>query len=130
MKSLKRHVAFIAICAVLFNGCSSWRAVGTVHPIEDDSHLRVTLRDSTVVEIKAAYARGDTLYGSGPTTTIGWRDKKTVWDVPVAIPMNDVEALEMHQTETGKTIAVIGGAVLLLGAGVIVLLYAASYPET
>ena len=64
--------------------------------------VRVTLTDGSSVEVKDAYARGDTLYGYGQrsvwTSNRGaWgRKVKHYWDVPKAVPLENIVEIEQR----------------------------------
>ncbi len=103
MRHVRHTFLFILIWAIFLNGCSSWRTVEQPPGATDPSTVRVTLKDGSRVEVRGAYATADTLFGKGD------------WFFPesVVIPMQDIVEIEQSHSETGKTVLLVLGIVVV-----------------
>ena len=77
------------------------------------SKSRVTLTDGTSVELKDAYVKGDTLYG-------------TAWHGARAIPLENIVKIEERSIHGWKTALVVLGVLIVVG-GIVGVAYLASY---
>jgi hypothetical protein len=130
MAHIKRAVLVVLVCTFSLNGCTAWKVVDPPALEDEDERkdVRVHLEKGTVVELKAAYAGSDSLFGLGMRRgEVGWRGREgTIWDVPTSIALKNVASVESRQSDSNRTIMLIGG--LVVGAGMVVglVLYSAS----
>jgi len=76
--------------------------------------IRVTMTDGTTVEVKDAYVREGTLYGSGLMAG-------HYWGKPVALPLKNIVKIEERYIDGVQTgLAVLGGLVVVGGIVVVV----------
>ena len=109
------RVAISLLLAVSLSGCSSWRVMETpLAPADEYGHLRVYLKDGSVMEMKQVQASGDTLSGLGKTTKMGWREEIESFNTPVIVTMGDVSTVKLRQPDTVKTVLLVVGTVLVV----------------
>jgi len=111
-------VLAMAILAMVLNGCSSWRTeevapasyIASAHP----QVVRLTLLDSTRLELESPVVEGDTIRG---------RARGQAGDSLAlrAVAQSEVRSLEVRHADTGKSAllgvgVVAGAAVVFVGA--------------
>jgi hypothetical protein len=110
MRSLRPFVA-LTLIVTYSAGCQSWQVVGP-NPAEYlQSHIveaaRITRTDGTVLELRNPSVAHDSLTGLVPGTP--------PTSLQVSLPLTEVDSLAVRKTNTGRTIALIGGIVAALG---------------
>jgi hypothetical protein len=82
-------------------GCHSWQTVGPTpaeylqrHKVEA---ARISRRDGTVLELQNPRVADDSLTGQLPGSP------------PMSLPLTEVDSLAVRKTDTGRTLALIGG---------------------
>ena len=115
-----RMVSIVVIGVFLLNGCTSWRGVATTDLEKDQKDVRLFLANGTKVDVKNAYVRGDSLFGTA---------EESGWDVPASYAMADVLKIKEMKFSLAKTAGATGGLAVVLwlaAAGLLALAGAAA----
>lgn len=118
MTFLRQSVVLILAWSVLLSGCTSWRTRAEDSELTRADEIQIVLKSGTVMEVKEPHVENGTLFGKGKRTVgKGLRYYEAeYWDLPVAVSLGDIREIKTKQVSTGKTVLVIVGAVVVLGA--------------
>jgi hypothetical protein len=90
--------------------CHSWQPVGPTPAAYLREHqasaVRVTRSDGTLLELKEPRVVGDTLMG------LRLKDSGQVAD-SLSLPVGEIHTLAVRESDTGRTLALVGGFVAL-----------------
>jgi hypothetical protein len=107
-------VLAMAILAMVLNGCSSWRteevAPASYIASEHPQRIRLTLLDSTTVELDGPVAQNDSIRGREPGRRADSLESRTV-------AQRDVRSFEVRRTSASKTAGLVLGIAGGLAAG-------------
>lgn len=96
--------------------CTSWRvqnAPPQQFTVQDATKLiRIVRRNGAVLTLQGTRVGGDSLYGTSK--------RYGVADSLVAIPLSDIQTIEVRQMSTAKTVGLVAGIIVGV-AGVVVL---------
>ena len=123
MLTLSRRRPMIWLTGVLLAGqlsaCSSWhpQSVSPRQLVVGDStqRVRITRLNGPQLTVTNAHVRGDTLFGTLIPVD------KNLSETLVAVPLNDVQAIALRQSDVGKSVitlvvvgVLVGGVYLLV----------------
>ena len=95
---------------VWVTGCMSYQRI-EIAELPDFDEVRVTVDYGAEYDLRGPRVESDTLYGLGEHVS--------------AIPMSEVAKIEARQSDTGATVALVAGALLVAG-GIALAIYAAT----
>lgn len=117
MTFLRQSVVLILAWSVLLSGCTSWRTHAEDSELTRADEIQIVLKSGTVMEVKEPHVENGTLFGKGKRTVVErLRYETDYWDLPVAVSLGDIREIKTKQVSTGKTVLVIVGTEVVLGA--------------
>lgn len=107
--SMRRSVSLLLLLSLSLNGCAQWVATTVpphvALPPADPQHVRVLMRDSSLVELRFAVADSAEITGRRDWPTQAW----------VAVPRDSVVSLAVRRGNgAGTAVALVAGIGILL----------------
>ena len=138
-----RWLTALAMAGLLLGGCSTWRMQGqapatAISATPSPPHVRITLRDGTMLEAYDTVVRGDSLIGVGPadsprdTIMYGRFVALPVSHPRIAVALSDIRTLEIRTHSGGRTALLVTGITVVLFVAAVIVAMAAdplSFPE-
>jgi hypothetical protein len=108
---IKHLILFLLVWLVFLNGCTSWRYISVLPDETAPTDIRLTLKNSQVLELNDAFTRGDTIVGQQTSTP----------HELVVIPLSDVWKIEEKKVKhMGPAAILVGGSVVIIGVALII----------